>query len=103
VRASDIRTPREGGGIDCYGIRTSPPAPTARVVAAEWRALGRASNRPHYVEVVDVQESDGDYTLTLTTGSRPKTTAEGSPTVSSVEDDYGEQPYGENTFGGIDA
>jgi hypothetical protein len=65
----------------------------------------------HYVEVVDVQNSDGDYTLALTSGSTSTSTptptstptVTATPTATTVEDDYGEQSYGEYGYGGVDA
>jgi len=74
----------------------------------------------HYVEIVDIQDSEGAYTLTLTTDSEsttgtptpsptptptPTATATPTPTPTStpVEDDYAEQKYGEYGYGGVDA
>jgi cell division septation protein DedD len=84
----------------------------------------------HYVEIVDVQEGDGDYTMRVDTGSSTATptptdtatatpsptptdtatatptptdtaTATPSPTATTVADDYGEQGYGEYGYGGV--
>jgi hypothetical protein len=82
----------------------------------------------HYVEVVDVQQGDGDYTVRVDTGSStatptptdtatatptptptdtatatptPTDTATATPTATTVADDYGEQGYGEYGYGGV--
>jgi len=73
----------------------------------------------HYVQVVDIQNSDGGYTLTVTNGSATETatatptetetatateteTTTATPTATPTsEDDYGEQGYGEYGYGGI--
>lgn len=78
----------------------------------------------HYVQVVDTQNSAGDYTLALAAGSAPtETTTTTTPTSTetetsntttttptstetetdsgqSTEDDYGEQSYGDYGYGG---
>lgn len=76
----------------------------------------------HYVEIVDVQQGDGDYSLRVDTGSSTATatatpsptdtatatpsptdtaTATPSPTATTVADEYGEQGYGEYGYGGV--
>lgn len=74
----------------------------------------------HYVEVVDVQKGDGDYTMRVDTGSSTATatptptdtatatptptdtaTATPTPTATTVADEYGEQGYGEYGYGGV--
>lgn len=60
----------------------------------------------HHVQVVDTQSSDGAYSLTLESASATETadgTDSGTETPISVEDDYGEQAYGEYGYGGIKA
>lgn len=77
----------------------------------------------HYVEVVDIEQGDGDYSLAITTdaGSTTSTptqtstpeatatpTATDTPTPTPTatpysEDEYGEQSYGEYGYGGVDA
>jgi len=58
----------------------------------------------HYVEVVDLNEGDGDYAVRVDTGGETTETATPTPTstetATSVEDDYGEQGYGEYGYGG---
>jgi len=62
----------------------------------------------YYIQVVDTQESDGDYTLTVGDGTASETTSEtvtetetATETATPVEDDFGEQGYGEYGYGGI--
>jgi len=76
----------------------------------------------HFVQVVDTQNSDGDYTMTVggtsttptptetatpvvTETATPESTETATPvvteTTTSAEDDYGEQGYGEYGYGGI--
>jgi hypothetical protein len=78
----------------------------------------------HYVEVVDVQQGSGEYSLTIgsptdettstptptptatstptpTTTSTPTPTTTSTPTPTPV-DDYGVQGYGEYGYGGVD-
>ncbi|GAA0553265.1 hypothetical protein ABNG02_03085 [Halorubrum ejinorense] len=61
----------------------------------------------HHVQVVDTQSSDAAYTLSLETASASDSTDTDSgtetPTSPSVEDDYGQQGYGEYGYGGIEA
>ncbi|MDS0258350.1 hypothetical protein NDI56_02870 [Haloarcula sp. S1CR25-12] len=80
----------------------------------------------YYVQVVDTQDSDGDYTLTVGNGTEatptqtatptPTETATPEPTATPTEtetatptetersdDDYGEQGYGDYGYGGISA
>jgi len=69
-----------------------------------------------YVEIVDVEDSESDYTLTVsdrsstTTTSTATTTATTTVTTTSttttattttIEDEYGEQNYGEYGYGGV--
>ena len=84
----------------------------------------------YYVEVVDIQQGDGDYSLYVDTGSSTTTSTETAtstptptstetatstatrtstdtatstttPTATSVVDEYGEQGYGEYGYGGV--
>jgi len=64
----------------------------------------------YYIQVVDTQESDGEYTLTVGDGTASETTTEtvtetetetATETATPVEDDFGEQGYGEYGYGGI--
>jgi hypothetical protein len=80
----------------------------------------------YYVEVVDIQESDGDYSLRVDTGSSTSTststetatstatptststptstetaTTTPTPTATPVVDEYGEQGYGQYGYGGV--
>jgi len=74
----------------------------------------------YYVEVVDIQESDGDYSLRVDTGSSTATptptptttstqtptatdtaTSTPTPTATPVVDEYGEQGYGQYGYGGV--
>jgi len=66
----------------------------------------------HLIQVVDTQNSDGDYMLTIgSSGSddgtstptpTPTPTATPTPTPTPTEeDDYGEQGYGEQGYGGV--
>ncbi|MFC6755678.1 MULTISPECIES: hypothetical protein [Haloarcula] len=67
----------------------------------------------YYIQVVDTQESDGDYTMTVgdgTTATPTPTETEtetatptATETATPVEDEYGEQGYGEYGYGGIAA
>ena len=76
----------------------------------------------YFVQVVDVQGSNGGYTLTVDDGTTPSTPTETgtstptptetetgtstptpTETATPVEDDYGEQGYGEYGYGGISA
>jgi len=75
----------------------------------------------HYVEVVDIQQSAGGYTLGITTDAEetstptptatptetqtatPTATPTETQTATSLEDDYGEQVYGGYGYGGVDA
>jgi hypothetical protein len=58
----------------------------------------------HYVEVVDINQGDGDYTVRVDTGQETTPTATPTPTPTptptAVEDDYGEQGYGAYGYGG---
>ncbi|WP_229125847.1 hypothetical protein [Halapricum desulfuricans] len=49
----------------------------------------------HTVEIVDVNDADGDYTVAIDTGS-----LDTDPTPTP-EDDYGEAGYGEAGYGGV--
>lgn len=60
----------------------------------------------YYVQVVDTQDSDGEYTLTVDDGTTTETVTETvtpTPTATAkpLEDDYGEQSYGEYGYGGV--
>ncbi|MEF8856365.1 MAG: hypothetical protein V5A44_12830 [Haloarculaceae archaeon] len=62
----------------------------------------------HYVEIVDVQQGDGDYTVRVDTGSAtatrtptPTDTATATPAATTIADEYGEQGYGEYGYGGV--
>jgi hypothetical protein len=67
----------------------------------------------YYIEVVDVEQSAGEYTLRINSESEstPTPTATATPTVTEtqtatstpIEDDHGEQGYGEYGYGGVDA
>ncbi|ELZ46961.1 carbohydrate binding module (family 6) protein [Halorubrum coriense DSM 10284] len=61
----------------------------------------------HHVQVVDTQSSDGAYTLALGDASATETPDSDSgtetPTPTPIEDDYGQQGYGEYGYGGIKA
>ena len=65
------------------------------------------SSGTHHVQVVDTQSSDGAYTLTLENASATETPDSDSgtetPAPTPVEDDYGQQGYGEYGYGGIKA
>jgi hypothetical protein len=55
----------------------------------------------HYVEIVDIEEGSGDYSVRVDTD--PTTTPTPTPTPTSTPtpvDEYGEQGYGEYGFGG---
>jgi len=72
---------------------------------------------PHFLEIVDTQASDGDYSVTVgpnTDSPTPTQTATPTPTETatpsatatptptpSTDDDYGEQGYGEYSYGGL--
>lgn len=70
-----------------------------------------------YVEIADVEDSASDYTLTVTDGSSTTTTSTATTTetatttatatttqtatTTTIEDEYGEQNYGEYGYGGV--
>jgi hypothetical protein len=80
-----------------------------------------ATSGTYFLQVVDTQDSDGNYTMTVGDGTTatPGDTATPTPedtatpvvtetatstdTATAVEDDYGEQGYGEYGYGGIAA
>jgi len=73
----------------------------------------------HFIQVVDTQNSDGGYTMTVSDGTMttptetatPEATETATPVVTETrtvtstatpaEDDYGEQGYGDYGYGGI--
>jgi len=68
-----------------------------------FRPAGDATGM-HYFQVVDIQNSASDYSLTIETDSEKESSnPTPTPTETPVTDDYGQQGYGEYGFGGVSA
>jgi hypothetical protein len=134
---TDVSGTLESAGVDWYGVELSsgedydvvfdrvPSAGVTNVVLygpdcafKTLRQVGSGSriqisatareSGTHYVEIVDVQEGNGDYTMRVDTESASATpsptdtaTATPSPTATTVADEYGEQGYGGYGYGGV--
>lgn len=101
-------------GPDC-GFLTLRQVGTDREVSVPAHTDGAGT---YFVEIVDVEEGDGEYavrveperttatptvtpTTTPTASPTPTASDTPSPTATAVADEYGEQGYGEYGYGGV--
>jgi len=79
-------------------------ADASTTVRLEETATGSGT---HYVQVVNVEDGNAEYTLTVSTRAESTQTETATPTATATPaetvDDYGVQGYGEYGYGGVEA